>query len=73
MPLSLLARAAVDNARRRAAGQAERVLDPRLLAAMQAGLPDCSGVALGVDRLLMIARGAATSLDRVLPFDWSRS
>jgi lysyl-tRNA synthetase class 2 len=71
-PRELVARAARDNSRRRAAGQAERLLDPRLLAAMEAGLPDCSGVALGLDRLLMQSLGA-TSLDQVIPFDWSRS
>ena len=29
--------------------------DQRFLAALQAGLPDCSGVAIGLDRLLMLA------------------
>jgi len=41
-----------DNARRRARGQPELPLDENLLAALD-GLPDCAGVALGVDRLLM--------------------
>jgi lysyl-tRNA synthetase class 2 len=31
--------------------------DIRLVAALQAGLPECSGVALGVERLLMLASG----------------
>ena len=35
-----------------------RAIDTRLLSALQAGIPNCSGVALGVDRLLMIAMGA---------------
>ncbi|MEE4278622.1 MAG: EF-P lysine aminoacylase EpmA [Halieaceae bacterium] len=65
-------RAAVDNARRRAAGLEERKLDPRLLDALSSGLPDCSGVALGVDRLLMHALGA-DRLDEVLPFSWGRA
>ena len=71
-PEQLRQRAQADNRRRRQAGQDERQLDPRLVAAMQAGLPDCSGVALGVDRLLMLKLGAAT-IGEVLPFDWSRS
>lgn len=31
--------------------------DPRLVAALQAGLPDCAGVAVGLDRLLMCRLG----------------
>jgi lysyl-tRNA synthetase class 2 len=61
-----------DNVRRREYGQPERPLDERLLAAMEHGLPDCSGVALGVDRLLMLATGASDIRD-VLAFDWARS
>jgi lysyl-tRNA synthetase class 2 len=44
----------------------------RLRQAMQAGLPQCSGVALGVDRLLMVAANA-TSIDEVMPFPYDRA
>lgn len=41
--------------------------DNRLIAAMQHGLPDCSGVAMGLDRIAMLAM-KADSLAEVLPF-----
>ena len=41
-----------DNARRRARGQYEMPIDENLLTSLDA-LPDCAGVALGVERLLM--------------------
>ncbi|MEH6635502.1 MAG: EF-P lysine aminoacylase EpmA [Halioglobus sp.] len=61
-----------DNLRRREYGQAERPLDELLLAAMEHGLPSCSGVALGVDRLLMLVTDA-TDIRDVLAFDWASS
>ena len=47
-------------------------LDRRLLAAIEAGIGQVSGVALGVDRLLALAGGHA-ALAPVLAFPWSRS
>jgi elongation factor P--(R)-beta-lysine ligase len=47
-----------DLALRRARGQGQAPLDENLLAALENGLPDCAGVALGFDRLLAIALGA---------------
>ena len=61
-----------EQARRRAQGLPEVALDERLLAALQAGLPECAGVALGVDRLVMAATGAG-ALEEVLAFPLQRA
>ena len=47
-------------------------LDQHLLAALDAGLPDCAGVALGFDRVLMLAMNAS-SIDEVLAFPTERA
>ena len=61
-----------DLAARRAAGLSEPPVDERLLAALEAGMPPCAGVALGVDRLLMVALGAER-IDEVVAFPASRA
>jgi lysyl-tRNA synthetase class 2 len=63
-------RFAADNALRAARGQATPVPDERLLTALDKGLPECAGVALGLDRLLMLASGSPR-IDAVLalPYD----
>ena len=61
-----------DLERRRERGAAEPPLDDAFLAALDAGLPDCAGVALGVDRLLMTLLGTGRIAD-VLAFDFARS
>jgi lysyl-tRNA synthetase class 2 len=61
-----------DLARRRNAGLPEPPGDERLLAALESGLPDCSGVALGFDRLVMAACGAK-SISQVMAFPADRA
>jgi lysyl-tRNA synthetase class 2 len=61
-----------DNTARRTAGVPEVPIDERLLAAIEHGLPDCAGVALGIDRLLMLAAGTREISD-VLAFPIDRA
>ncbi|MCB1683736.1 MAG: amino acid--tRNA ligase-related protein [Pseudomonadales bacterium] len=65
-------RFAADVEQRRRRGLVEPAPDERLLASLDAGLPDCAGVALGVDRLLMLQQGAS-SLAEVMPFPIDRA
>jgi lysyl-tRNA synthetase class 2 len=44
-----------DNRLRKVASKKQKPIDEKFLQAIEAGLPACSGVALGLDRLLMIA------------------
>ncbi|WP_448569658.1 elongation factor P--(R)-beta-lysine ligase [Thalassotalea ganghwensis] len=56
-----------DNKARRTIGKIERPIDKRFISALQKGLPPCAGVALGVDRCLMIALNV-NSITDVLTF-----
>ena len=61
-----------DNRKRAARGLPQQPIDRHLLAALEVGLPDCSGVALGVDRVVMLALGAE-SIGEVLSFTVDRA
>ncbi len=61
-----------ENESLRVRGEAERPVDQRLLQAIAEGLPECAGVALGLDRLLMLQSGS-DDIQQVLSFDWSRA
>ena len=56
-----------DNRQRQASGLTVHAADQRVLAALAHGLPDCAGVALGFDRLVMLAVGAA-HIEQVISF-----
>ncbi len=56
-----------DNTKRIADGLCERQCDERLLAALAHGLPDCAGVALGIDRLMLLAL-EAEHINEVISF-----
>jgi lysyl-tRNA synthetase class 2 len=60
------------NALRTADGKQPLPEESRLLAAMEAGLPPCTGCALGFDRLVMLAANAKT-LAQVLAFPFDRA
>ncbi|MBT3393973.1 MAG: EF-P lysine aminoacylase GenX [Waddliaceae bacterium] len=57
------------NEERMRMGKDSLPLDESFLEALDAGLPDCCGVAVGIDRLMMIRHGADKIAD-VLPFSW---
>ncbi|MEN1957181.1 EF-P lysine aminoacylase EpmA [Luteimonas changyuni] len=61
-----------DRAVRAARGITQPPLDEALLDALAAGMPECSGVALGIDRLLMAMLGTGAITD-VLAYDFSRA
>ncbi|TDP00509.1 EF-P lysine aminoacylase EpmA [Marinomonas balearica] len=52
--------------------QPERTVDKRLVSALHSGMPDCAGVALGVDRLLMLLLDKP-HIDQVMSFAGNRA
>lgn len=66
-PLDLEQRMLLANATRRRDGLAPLPIDQKFLQAMWAGFPPCAGVALGLDRLLMVAFGKER-LNEVMAF-----
>jgi len=61
-----------DNRRRELRGEPVYQVDQHLIRALEHGLPECAGAALGVARLLMAIVGAA-SISEVLAFPHSRA
>ena len=61
-----------DNQQRAAINYPPLPIDEHLLSALAQGLPDCAGVALGIDRLLMLKTGA-THIEQVINFPVSRA
>ncbi|HAC28159.1 MAG TPA: EF-P lysine aminoacylase GenX, partial [Marinobacter hydrocarbonoclasticus] len=57
---------------RRASGKPEMALDEPFLAALETGLPECAGVAMGLDRLLMLKLGSRNIQD-VIAFPIERA
>ncbi len=57
------------NAERLKAGKELLAIDEKFLCALSDGLPDCCGVAVGFDRLMLL-RHAQSSLVNILPFSW---
>lgn len=66
------ARFEADLAERRRRGRPTRPTDERFLGALAHGLPPCAGVAMGFDRVAMIA-ARATSIDDVMAFPYERA
>jgi lysyl-tRNA synthetase class 2 len=61
-----------ENKVRRQAGKGPGQIDENFIAALHSGIPECSGVAIGLDRLLMVLTNNAT-IDQVLSFSWDRA
>ncbi|OOV86386.1 elongation factor P--(R)-beta-lysine ligase [Oceanospirillum linum] len=65
-------RFAEDNRQRKVLGLPEVTVDQYLVAALDSGIPECAGVALGFDRLLMLKAGA-DRLSDVISFSIDRA
>ncbi|WP_159739495.1 elongation factor P--(R)-beta-lysine ligase [Vibrio atypicus] len=71
-PQEQLKRFEEDNVKRIEMGLSPQPIDHHLIAALQSGLPECAGVALGIDRLIMLAIGC-DHIDQVTAFPFPRA
>jgi lysyl-tRNA synthetase class 2 len=71
-PAEQLKRFEEDNLKREEMGLAPQPIDYHLIEALKAGLPDCAGVALGIDRLIMLSLGC-DHIDQVTAFPFPRA
>ena len=60
------------NGQREKLGKTPLPIDERFLQALEKGLPDCCGVAVGFDRLFMLQQNK-DSLEEILPFHWNNA
>lgn len=67
-----LRRFQAENKIRQQAGKKEINIDKNFIAALTHGLPECCGVALGIDRLLMVLTQNA-AIEQVLSFSWDNA
>lgn len=60
------------NKKREALNKKALPIDPHFLEALQSGLPDSYGIAVGFDRLMML-RHEVSNIASILPFSWETS
>jgi lysyl-tRNA synthetase class 2 len=70
-PTEQRARWHADQTRRRALGKPVYPMDERFLFALEGGMPDAAGNALGFDRLVALCAGVDTIAD-IMPFPTDR-
>ncbi len=71
-PAEQLKRFEEDNLKREEMGLSTQPIDHHLIEALKSGLPDCAGVALGIDRLIMLSLGC-DHIDQVTAFPFPRA
>jgi len=68
-----LARFEADNVVRTSQGRSPMPIDINFIRALEKGLPDCAGVAIGIDRLMMVLLDDITELQQTISFGWSQA
>lgn len=64
-----LKRLKAENGKRKNLKKKSLPIDMKFIDALKTGMPSCSGVAMGVDRLIMLA-GKYSKIDEVISFTW---